>query len=135
MAPDGIPVPPSNAPTPLFSPLPSGMSTPQIQSSPREFLAAPLGTRGHSRTYLGGSKALDSLARLIASTESFFHPSNSGTWTNDVRLDFLHKMSPMIDGSFQLTAFIKYVVYDFNKRNSISRPTRVSHLLWLRRLA
>ncbi|KAG6897919.1 hypothetical protein C0992_009071 [Termitomyces sp. T32_za158] len=94
MAPDGKPVPPSNAPTPLFSPLPSGMNTPQIQnSSLNEFLAAPLGKKDPGRTYLAGSKALDSLARLIASTESFFHPSNSGTWTND------------------LTAFIKYIFY------------------------
>ncbi|RDB28522.1 Proteasome activator complex subunit 4 [Hypsizygus marmoreus] len=101
MAPDGIPVPPSNAPTPFFSPLPSGMNTPQIQTSTLgEFLAAPLGKKEHSqpRSYLAGSKALDSLARLIASTESFFHPSNSGAWTND------------------LSAFIKYIVYDFNKR-------------------
>lgn len=36
------------------------------------------------RTYIGGSKALDSLVKLIASTESFFHPSNSGAWTSDV---------------------------------------------------
>lgn len=32
--------------------------------------------------YFAGSKALDSLDRLITSTESFFHPSNSGPWTN-----------------------------------------------------
>ncbi|KAJ4476678.1 hypothetical protein J3R30DRAFT_3759946 [Lentinula aciculospora] len=31
--------------------------------------------------YLAGSKALDSLDRLITSTESFFHPSNSGPWS------------------------------------------------------
>ncbi|KAG6902315.1 hypothetical protein C0995_001694 [Termitomyces sp. Mi166 len=99
MAPDGQAIPPSSAPTPLFSPLPSGMNTPQIQnSSLKEFLAAPLRKKDQGRAYLAGSKALDSLARLIASTESFFHPSNSGTWTND------------------LTAFIKYIVYDFNKR-------------------
>ncbi|KAG5652290.1 hypothetical protein H0H81_005550 [Sphagnurus paluster] len=86
MAPDGVPVPASNAPTPLFSPLPSGMNTPQVETSTlKEFLSAPLGRKGNTRTatYLAGSKALDSLARLIASTESFFHPSNSGAWTND----------------------------------------------------
>jgi proteasome activator subunit 4 len=34
--------------------------------------------------FLEGSKALDSLDRLITSTESFFHPSNSGQWTLSV---------------------------------------------------
>ncbi|KAF8587302.1 hypothetical protein K439DRAFT_1645895 [Ramaria rubella] len=52
----------------------------------------------NTKTYLAGSRALDSLSRLIISTESFFHPSNSGTWTTD------------------LTAFIKYLVAEFNKR-------------------
>lgn len=89
MAPDGIPVPASNAPTPMFSPLPSGMCTPQPQSNNPplgDYLASPLHKRTYvpQRTYLAGSKALDSFARLIASTESFFHPSNSGTWTQDV---------------------------------------------------
>ncbi|GJJ09449.1 hypothetical protein Clacol_003672 [Clathrus columnatus] len=50
------------------------------------------------RRYLAGCKALDSLSRMITSTESFFHPSNSGSWTSD------------------LTAFIKYLVSEFNKR-------------------
>lgn len=34
--------------------------------------------------FLEGCKALDSLDRLITSTESFFHPSNSGAWTVNV---------------------------------------------------
>ncbi|EFI28576.1 membrane protein [Coprinopsis cinerea okayama7 len=101
MAQDGPMVPPSNFPTPMFSPLPtSGINTPQIQNSTLgDYLSAPLNKKPNPlQTYLGGSRALDSLARLIASTESFFHPSNSGSWTGD------------------LTAFIKYVVYEFNKR-------------------
>jgi proteasome activator subunit 4 len=86
MAPDSVAVPASNAPTPLFSPLPSRTNTPEIQTSTLgEYLSAPLGKKG-TRKFLGGSRALDSLARLIASTESFFHPSNSGPWTNDVCL-------------------------------------------------
>ena len=40
-----------------------------------------------TKTYLAGCRALDSLAKLIASTESFFHPTNSGSWTSDVRED------------------------------------------------
>ncbi|GJE87739.1 proteasome-substrate-size regulator, mid region domain-containing protein [Phanerochaete sordida] len=31
--------------------------------------------------YLAGSRALDSLDKLITSTETFFHPSNHGHWT------------------------------------------------------
>lgn len=34
--------------------------------------------------FIAGSKALDSLDKLITSTESFFHPSNSGPWTAHV---------------------------------------------------
>ncbi|KAJ3576138.1 hypothetical protein NP233_g640 [Leucocoprinus birnbaumii] len=102
MAPDGIPVPASNAPTPMFSPLPSGMSTPQPQnhSNVGDYLSFHLHKRAYvpQRTYLAGSKALDSLARLIASVESFFHPSNSGSWTQD------------------LSAFIKCIASEFNKR-------------------
>jgi len=101
MAPDGLAAPSSNAPTPVFTPLPSGMNTPQIHTSTlREYLSAPLGKGAHlkGKTYLAGSKALDSLARLIASTESFFHPTNSGAWTADVcvpsitlRISFLRR--------------------------------------------
>ncbi|KAJ2920211.1 hypothetical protein MD484_g84, partial [Candolleomyces efflorescens] len=31
--------------------------------------------------FIGGSRALDTLERLIDSTETFFHPSNLGNWT------------------------------------------------------
>lgn len=34
--------------------------------------------------FVGGSRALDSLAKIITSAESFFHPSNSGHWTLSV---------------------------------------------------
>ncbi|KAJ7130046.1 hypothetical protein C8R43DRAFT_1025561 [Mycena crocata] len=104
MAPDGIPSPPSNAPTPMFTPVPSGMTTPRIptNNSLRDYLSAPLARIGagpsKNKTYLAGSKALDSLSQIIASTESFFHPSNSGAFTAD------------------LAAFIKYIAYDFNRR-------------------
>ncbi|KAI0374438.1 hypothetical protein BV20DRAFT_1049238 [Pilatotrama ljubarskyi] len=102
MAPDGMPSPASTAPTPLFTPLASGASTPLPHQNDGlgDYLSSPLGKGGRlkTKTYLAGCKALDSLAKLIASTESFFHPTNSGSWTSD------------------LSAFIKYIVYDFNKR-------------------
>lgn len=73
----------------MFTPLPSGMNTPMLvrEGGAGDYLSTPLMKAGHfkSQTYLAGSKALDSLAKMIASTESFFHPSNSGSWTSDVR--------------------------------------------------
>jgi hypothetical protein len=87
MMPDCAPSPSSTVPTPLFTPLPSGMNTPQLRNgSAGDYLSTPLMKAGHfkNQTYLAGSKALDSLAKMIASTESFFHPSNSGSWTADV---------------------------------------------------
>ncbi|KAI9066676.1 hypothetical protein FKP32DRAFT_1589371 [Trametes sanguinea] len=102
MSPDGMPSPASTAPTPVFTPSTSGASTPLPQENGGlgDYLSSPLGkgNRLKTKTYLAGCKALDSLAKLIASTESFFHPTNSGSWTSD------------------LSAFIKYIVYDFNKR-------------------
>ncbi|KAI1797633.1 hypothetical protein LXA43DRAFT_1126323 [Ganoderma leucocontextum] len=102
MAPDALPSPGSNDPTPFFTPLASGASTPlpQQNSGLGDYLASPLGKGSHlkAKTHLAGCKALDSLAKFIASTEGFFHPTNSGSWTSD------------------LSAFIKYIVYDFNKR-------------------
>ena len=93
MAPDGFPTAPSNAPTPLGTPFASGMNTPRHQSgSVGDYLTASLGKLPSLsfKSYVGGSKALDSLVKLIASTESFFHPSNSGTWTADVCLAFIY---------------------------------------------
>ncbi|CAL1696420.1 unnamed protein product [Somion occarium] len=109
MAPDGLPNPGSELSTPFYTPTPSGTSTPlphtrhsgQLNGHALgDYLSSPLGKHGSTKakTYLAGSKALDSLAKLIASCEGFFHPTNSGSWTND------------------LSAFIKYIVYDFNKR-------------------
>lgn len=42
--------------------------------------------------FLAGSRALDALDKLITSTESFFHPSNSGPWTLVLTL-FLHRVT------------------------------------------
>jgi len=85
MAPDSVPVPYSNAPTPIFSPLPSGINTPHPGSNVGDYLSYSLENKiVKPSAYLGGSKALDSLARMIASTESFFHPTNAGSWTTDV---------------------------------------------------
>ncbi|KAI0322307.1 hypothetical protein OF83DRAFT_1161297 [Amylostereum chailletii] len=56
-------------------------------------------TQTSSQTgYLAGSKAMDSLDRLITSTESFFHPSNSGYW------------------SLSLTNFLNCLTNEFCKR-------------------
>ena len=92
MAPDSIPTPGSNVPTPALTPFQSGMNTPMPHDTRKgaigDYLSAPLGKLGHGKmkSYLAGSRALDSLAKLIATVESFFHPSNSGAWTADVRL-------------------------------------------------
>ena len=94
MAPDSVPTPGSNMSTPFFTPVASGANTPLPRTNGHpnghgglaDYLSAPLGKGGHlkPKTYLAGCKALDSLARFIASLEGFFHPTNSGSWTNDV---------------------------------------------------
>ena len=86
MTSDGPVLPKSGASTPF--------GWPETKTPAKETLASP-------KTYLAGCKALDSLARMIISTESFFHPSNSGSWTSD------------------LSAFIKYLASEFNKREYI----------------
>ncbi len=118
MAPDGHPVPESNAPTPVFSPLSSGVNTPQVATaSLQEYRSVPLGKKGvpRTKTYMAGSKALDSLVKMVASTESFFHPSNSGAWTADVSIPSVSHFA-LANMPKQLSAFLKYVVYEFNKR-------------------
>lgn len=42
---------------------------------------SPNGRLPKQSGFLAGSKALDTLDKLITCTESFFHPSNSGPWT------------------------------------------------------
>lgn len=101
MAPDGTPTLSSTCPTPAYTPTTSGTSTPQLPSAAvGEYLTAPFHKSGppKGKTYLAGCKALDSVARLIASTEHFFHPTNSGSWTAG------------------LTAFLGHLVYMFNAR-------------------
>ena len=34
-----------------------------------------------------GSRAVDSLDRMITSIESFYHPTNTGPWTHSVRFN------------------------------------------------
>ena len=63
------------------------MMTPDPSDHLADYLSSPLLKKMHRtklKTYLAGSKALDSLARMIMSTENFFHPNNSGSWTADV---------------------------------------------------
>ncbi|KAI0343973.1 ARM repeat-containing protein [Trametopsis cervina] len=64
-------------------------------------LDGPVRTDGTSPTdgsgeaqqgFLAGSRALDTLDKLITSTESFFHPSNSGHWTLALT-GFLHRLA------------------------------------------
>ncbi|KAJ8084329.1 Proteasome activator BLM10 [Marasmius tenuissimus] len=58
----------------------SATSTPQTVGSPAQ------------SGYIAGSKSVDSLDRLITSTESFFHPSNHGLWTPSLT-NFLQRLT------------------------------------------
>ncbi|KAG9039991.1 hypothetical protein FRB95_004463 [Tulasnella sp. JGI-2019a] len=61
---------------------------------------------GQEKGYLAGSKALDSLDRLITSVESYFHPSNYGAWT------------------LALTAFIQWLAAELSVRwNEEQQPS------------
>ncbi len=50
-----------------------------------------------SNEFLAGSKGLESLSKIITSAETFFHPSNSGAWTLNVRTDFVARFSSFPD--------------------------------------
>lgn len=71
------PVPPNAGPVARVK---NGL-TPMSRSGSSDSLAAAGERIEASKKYLAGSKALDSLATLIRSIESFFHPSNSGPWS------------------------------------------------------
>ncbi|KAL5534546.1 hypothetical protein ACEPAG_1009 [Sanghuangporus baumii] len=49
-------------------------------------------THVSSTGFLAGSRALDSLEKIITSAETFFHPSNSGPWTLSLS-SFLQKLA------------------------------------------
>ncbi|KAG5636752.1 hypothetical protein H0H81_006971 [Sphagnurus paluster] len=49
-------------------------------------------TDENQKGYVAGSKALDSLDRIVTSTESFFHPSNYGQWTS-ILTAFLNRLA------------------------------------------
>ena len=65
--------------------------------------------------YKAGSKALDYLDRLITSTESFFHPSNSGPWTTSVSFASISCKRTLIFG-LKLTTFLQRLTFEFTKR-------------------
>ncbi|QRW00399.1 proteasome activator complex subunit 4 [Ceratobasidium sp. AG-Ba] len=58
----------------------------------------PVRDQDSNSGFLAGSRALDSLDKLITSVESFFHPSNAGPW------------------SIILVSFLQRITYEFNRR-------------------
>jgi proteasome activator subunit 4 len=94
MVPDSVPAPASTVATPMFTPDISRPQTPFAGMSPAghikeslDYLSAPVGrlrNQHKPQARVGGSRALESFVKLIASLEGFFHPNNSGSWTADV---------------------------------------------------
>lgn len=76
--------------------------------------SSPTATPGPSvEGYLAGSRALDSLERLLTSTESFFHPSNSGSWSQPVCS--IHVLY-LAHSKLQLTLFLQHLTTEFCRR-------------------
>lgn len=113
MAQDGSPPPTKLPATPALS----GLTTPQPENNgtAADYLSAriPAKFSGEKPTYLAGCKALDSLARLITSTESFFHPVN-GSETTDV--GFSNFSLCVLMRSIQLTALVECILTTFKQR-------------------
>ncbi|GAA5990546.1 hypothetical protein JCM10908_003124 [Rhodotorula pacifica] len=70
----------SSVPSRVATPVPGEKPAPGSSSGPGQLLSTALGILKKQRTYLGGSKALDALAKFIQATEGYFHPSNYGKW-------------------------------------------------------
>ena len=70
----------SSVPSKIGTPVPGEKAAPGSSAGPGQLLSTALGILKKQRTYLGGSKALDALAKFIQATEGYFHPSNYGKW-------------------------------------------------------
>ncbi|UZJ50775.1 hypothetical protein CBS101457_000095 [Exobasidium rhododendri] len=73
-------------------------------STPLNAAATSSSSNGNTKSvsrpvHIGGSKALDALARFIQATESYFHPSNWGLWV------------------LSLSTFVKNLTWEFVKRS------------------
>lgn len=66
--------------------------------------------------YLAGSKSMESLDKFITSTESFFHPSNSGLWSLSVRQNIVFFCLRTNHWHPQLTQFLRSLTSEFCKR-------------------
>lgn len=64
--------------------------------------------------YVAGSRALDTLDKLITCTESFFHPSNSGPWTTLVR--------PAAEGVICQILITVHTAHDIRSLSGIALP-------------
>ncbi|WVQ73567.1 hypothetical protein IAR50_003145 [Cryptococcus sp. DSM 104548] len=75
----------------------SGVATPvkMTKGKGKENLGGIGGKK--ERRYLGGSKALDHMSRLLTSCETFFHPSNSGHWSNFLCTFISHLASNFVE--------------------------------------